>query len=87
MGGEMELLYEETKGYENFYLDTTFRSAADIRKMVELFGPDRICFGTDRPFSTPKGALKAVAEACSGDAELEDKILYANAARCLNAGL
>lgn len=87
MGGEMEILHQETQGLNNFYLDTTFRSAADIRKMVEFFGPDRPCFGTDRPFSTPKGALKAVYEACEGDAELEEKILYKNALRCLGVEL
>ena len=87
MGGEMDILYNETKGLSNFYLDTTFRSAEDIKKMVQFFGPDRPCFGTDKPFSTPEGSLKAVMEACGDGTELEEKILYKNALRCLNADL
>ena len=84
MGGEMEILAEGTKGLPNFYVDTTFRSASDIKKLIELFGEDRVLYGTDAPWATEKGSIAEVVEACGGNAELEDKILYANAARLLH---
>lgn len=83
-GGEMEVLAEGTKGLPNFYVDTTFRCAEDIRKIIEYFGEDRVLYGTDNPWASEKGSIAEVVEACGGSAELEDKVLYANAARLLH---
>lgn len=84
MGGEMEILGEAVKDLKNVYVDTTFRSAADILRAVELFGRDRVLFGTDNPFSTHKGALAQVEKACSDNPELANMILFENAARLLH---
>lgn len=84
MGGEEFTLAEGTKGLPNFYVDTTFRSADSIKDLIKLFGPDRILYGTDNPWATEKGSIAEVVEACEGNAEVEDKILYANAARLLH---
>lgn len=84
MGGEMEQLAAGTKGLPNVYVDTTFRSAEDIKELVKLFGRERVLFGTDHPFSTHQGSMREVFKACNGDAELLDLVLYSNAARLLH---
>lgn len=84
-GGEMEILAEHWGGMKNknVYVDTTFRSAGDIRKLVEYFGENKVCYGTDLPFSTHAGSIKMVEEAFPGDCEIREKIFYKNAARIL----
>jgi len=83
-GGEMEKLARGIKGLSNVYVDTSFRGADDIAKMIGLFGADKVLFGTDLPFTTYKGAIPQVIEACQGDSELEEKIFCGNAARILH---
>jgi len=83
MGGEMEILSAALEGYDHVYVDTTFRSAADIKRMVDFFGRDKVLFGTDTPFSNHKYAIEAVQDACGADADLADMILYKNAAQIL----
>jgi predicted TIM-barrel fold metal-dependent hydrolase len=84
MGGELEILAEAVKDLNNVYVDTTFRSAQDIKKAVDFFGRDKVLFGTDNPFSTPKGSLEQVDKACAGDPELSNMILFENAASLLH---
>ena len=83
LGGEMEILAEKTKGLKNVYVDTSFRPAAGIIQAVELFGRDRVMFGTDHPFSTQAGGLREIRKACANDQELEDMIVFQNAADLL----
>lgn len=84
MGGEMEILAEGVKGLQQVFVDTTFRSALDIKRQVDFFGQERVLFGTDNPFSTHKGAIAQVEQACAGNVALEHKILYQNAATLLH---
>jgi len=82
-GGEMEILHEHCGDMENVYVDTTFRSYSDIRKLVEYFGENRVLYGTDLPFSTHTGSIKQVEKAFPENADLRDKILYRNSAKIL----
>jgi len=84
-GGEMEMLAERWKSLKNknIYVDTSFRSADSIRKLVEFFGEDKVCYGTDLPFSTHAGTIKLVEQAFPNDISVQEKIFYKNAARIL----
>lgn len=84
MGGEMEILAEETAGLDNLYVDTTFRSVADMKKMLELFSRERIIFGSDTPFTSVDASLKVLDKVFGDDKELENLILFENANRLLN---
>jgi len=84
MGGEMEELAEKLGGAANMWVDTTFRSAGDIQFMVKNFGADKVCFGTDTPFSHTGKSLDCVYEALAGDDVALEKVLYSNAAKLLS---
>lgn len=83
MGGEMEVLAEETANLGNVYVDTTFRSVTDVKKLIELFGRERVMYGTDSPFSTHEGSLKVIDTVIGDDRELEKLLLFENANRLL----
>jgi predicted TIM-barrel fold metal-dependent hydrolase len=84
MGGEMEYLHDNwNKLGDHVYVDTTFRSSGDIRKMVDYFGVDRVLYGTDFPFSNYPGSVKQVEDAFPDNPEIREKIFYKNAARIL----
>jgi predicted TIM-barrel fold metal-dependent hydrolase len=51
--------------------------------MLEVFGEDYCCFGTDTPFSRTDSSLKAVYDAVGEGSDLADKILYRNALAAL----
>ncbi|QIQ20558.1 amidohydrolase family protein [Zophobihabitans entericus] len=83
MGDEMEVLHQALPNCENLWVDTTFRSAEDMRKQVEYFGADRVLFGSDSPFS-PRGAcIETVKEAFGEGSDLYKKVIYQNAADLL----
>jgi len=83
-GGEMEMLRDNwSRLGDHVYVDTSFRSAKDIRTMVEYFGADKVLYGTDLPFTTYPGSVRQVEKAFPDNAEIREKIFYRNAARIL----
>ncbi|WP_213950927.1 amidohydrolase family protein [Tepidanaerobacter syntrophicus] len=84
VGGEMEILAAETKDLDNVYTDTSFRSAEYMRKAVELFGEDKILFGTDYPFASFKSSITECEKAFADEPEIADKVFYRNSARILH---
>ena len=82
--GNIERLAQLSGGMENLYVDTSFRSHEDIELMIELFGPERVLFGTDYPFGSYKGQIEQVKIATEGDSELRDLVFYKNANRLLH---
>jgi len=84
MGGEMELMGEQIGGSKNLWVDTTFRSPSDIKKMIKYYGEDKVCFGTDTPFSSTGASLECVHEALGDNPVVLEKVLYSNAAKLLS---
>jgi predicted TIM-barrel fold metal-dependent hydrolase len=70
-------------GCENVHVDTSFQSPESIRRLIDVFGRERVLFASDWPFGRRPPALASAREACSGDAELERLVLHRNAARLL----
>lgn len=64
---------------QNVWVDTSFQSPGNIRKLVNTFGADRVMYASDWPWGNQAPHLKAVKVACRGDLELEDRIYYRNA--------
>lgn len=81
--GNIERLAALSEGLDNLYVDTTFRSHEDIQLMIELFGRERVMFGTDWPFGSYKRQIEQVMLATEGDQELRDLVFYKNANRLL----
>lgn len=82
--GNIERLAELARGLDNLYVDTSFRSHEDIELMLELFGPERVMFGTDYPFASYKGQIEQVMIATEGDQEVRDLVFYKNADRLMH---
>ncbi len=81
--GNIERLADLSRGLENLYVDTTFRSHEDIALMIELYGRERVLFGTDWPFGSYKRQIEQVMKATEGDQELRDLVFWQNANRLL----
>ena len=71
-------------GFPNVWVDTTFQSPATVRKLIEVFGPERVLYASDWPWGNHTPAIKIVRKACRGDKTLEGKIFRENAARLLS---
>jgi predicted TIM-barrel fold metal-dependent hydrolase len=84
-GWEFEALAEKVKerGWRHVYVDTSFKSADIMRRLVDLFGEDRVLFGTDYPFATVKYSIAACEKAFADRPDVADKVFYRNAARIL----
>lgn len=82
--GNIERLAGLCEGLDNVYVDTTFRSHEDIELMIELFGRERVVFGTDYPFGSYKRQVEQVMMATEGDQELRDLVFWKNADRLLH---
>ena len=70
-------------GFKNVWIDGTTQPTSHIRKLIKVFGPDRVVFASDWPFGDRCIMLKLTKNACDGDYSLERKILYENAAELL----
>lgn len=70
-------------GYKNVMVDTSFQSAGHVLELIRVFGPERVLFASDWPFGNRQPAVKIVKKACRGDAFLEKRIFYENAAELL----
>jgi hypothetical protein len=67
----------------NVYVDITFQTPATIRKLIEVFGPEKVLYGSDWPWGNHMPAIKIVRKACKGDKALENLIFNENAAGLL----
>jgi predicted TIM-barrel fold metal-dependent hydrolase len=70
-------------GFSNVAVDTSFQSASTVRALISSFGPERVLFASDWPFGNRAPALAIAKAACAGDAGLERRILFENAAERL----
>jgi aminocarboxymuconate-semialdehyde decarboxylase len=62
-----------------FYLDALTHDAAALDFIVNLFGEDKICMGTDYPFPLGEDIPGALIEKMNYEKEKTNKLLYKNA--------
>ena len=88
-GGDCGWEYEELAeavakhGWKHVYTDTSFKNAAVMQRLVELFGEDKILFATDYPFDGVTESIAECRKAFSDTPALLHKVLYQNAAKLL----
>lgn len=80
---QVHQLCRRLKGCPNVWVDTSFQSAANIRKLVKTFGPDKVMYGSDWPWGTRAPHIQIAQSACRGDKSLEEMIMGKNAAALL----
>ena len=74
LGGHPADFLREFAENENVYFDTSLASPSQIKEFYEAV-PDRLIFGSDKPFGSIHHELKKVAEIC------DDRVLWKNAKR------
>lgn len=74
---------KKLKEFDNIWVDTSFQSPENIRKLIEVFGAEKVMYGSDWPYGYCKPNIKAVKVACRGDRALEEMLFYQNAATLL----
>lgn len=74
---EYEEWAKELSFFENVFVDITVQSKSTIRKLINLYGEDRILFASDWPCINPEITFSTVVKAVSG--QQLDKCLYKNA--------
>jgi predicted TIM-barrel fold metal-dependent hydrolase len=80
---EVRDVIELLAGFPQVAVEPSFQSAATVRALIAAFGPERVLFGSDWPFGNRSPALAIARSACAGDAGLERRILFENAAERL----
>ncbi len=65
--------------YQNVWVETSLQSPGSVRNLIDVFGEDKVLFGSDWPFGCRKTAIKTVKTACNNNDRMERKIFYENA--------
>jgi len=63
---------------QNVWVDTSFQSPGNIRKLVGTFGADKVMYGSDWPWGSQKPHIRTVEVACKGDQILAEQIFSRN---------
>jgi aminocarboxymuconate-semialdehyde decarboxylase len=66
-----------------FWIDSLVHDPAALRYLVDLFGHDKICMGSDYPFPLGEHNPGKLIETVYDDSNLRDKLLFKNALRWL----
>lgn len=72
------------KGFPNVWVDTSFQPVKRIKQLIDVFGENRILFGSDWPYGSRMTALRIMRKVCADNQSLAEKIFYLNAERLLN---
>jgi hypothetical protein len=70
-------------GFKNVWVDGTTQPTSHIRKLIKIFGPDRVVFASDWPYGDRCIMLELTKNACDGDHSLERRVLCDNASELL----
>ncbi len=71
------------KNFKNVWVDVTAQPASHIKKLIKVFGPDKVVFASDWPYGDRRTMLRLTQKACNGDKSLERRIFHDNAAELL----
>lgn len=80
---EFSKFIELFRGFKNVWVDGTTQPTSHIRKLIKIFGPDRVVFASDWPYGDRCVMLQLTKDACDGDHSLERRIFYDNALELL----
>ena len=71
------------KDCQNVWVDTSFQPPSAIKKLVKIFGAEKVMYASDRPWGFGRPHQETVKRACKGDRSLEKMIFFDNAADLL----
>ena len=73
--------------FKNVWVDVSFQSPKHIRKLIEVFGPNKVLNGSDWPWGKMKASIKTVKWTCKKDEGLLRRIYYENAAELMEINI
>jgi uncharacterized protein len=68
---------------KNVFVDVSIQSPKNVRKLIDLFGPERVLFASDWPWGNRGTPIRAVKKACKGDEGILRRIFFENSAELL----
>jgi len=68
---------------QNVWVDTSFQSPGNIRKLIKTFGPEKVMYASDWPWGSQGPHIKTVQVACKGDQQLAERLFFQNAKELL----
>jgi predicted TIM-barrel fold metal-dependent hydrolase len=74
-------------GFPNIWVDVSIQPPSHIRKLVDIFGIDKILNASDWPWGKMWVPIQAVKWACRGDKAAQKRILYENAAELMRISI
>jgi len=68
---------------DNIWVDTSFQSPKNIKRLVNAFGSEKVLFASDWPYGYYGTGIRCVQVACRKDENLFDKLMGKNAENLL----
>lgn len=69
---------------KNAHVDISIQSPKVVRRLLDVFGPERVLFASDWPWGCRKTPLRVVNRVCKGDDGVKRRVLSENARELLN---
>ena len=80
----VDVVMQQLGHHRNVWVDISFQSPERIRQLIDVFGAERVLYGSDWPWGNMWASLNAVRTATSHDPALMQRLLYANALELLH---
>ncbi len=80
---EIDDVIEMLVSMKNAFVDVSIQSPKNVRKLIDVFGAERVLFGSDWPWGSTGTPIRAVKRACNGDKGILRRIFYENSAELL----
>lgn len=71
----------------NVWVEVSFQSPERVRELIDVFGPERVLYGSDWPWGNMWATMNVVSTVTRNDPALAYRILYANAQELLDVSL
>ena len=80
---EINDVMEMLSSMENVFVDVSIQSPKSIRKLIDLFGSERVLFASDWAWGSRGTPIRAVRKACKGDRGILRRIFFENSEHLL----
>ena len=84
---EIDSVIEMLSPLKNAFVDVSIQSPKNIRKLIDVFGPERVLFASDWPWGSRGTPIRAVRKACAGDKGILRRIFFENSEELLGISL
>jgi len=76
---QVDDVMEQLGGFDNVWVETSFQPVSKIRQLLNVFGEDKVLFGSDWPYGNRKPAVRIMEKVCHDNEKLAHKLFHENA--------